>query len=225
MGRRFRFRRDSPDLPWIHVVGVVGDVMTSRRLPARPVIYTAFDQAPRRSGVAVVRTSGNPLGVVAGVKRAISDVNPDSTLDESRLDEWLARVNAGATIPVGSIAVFAALALLLATVGLYSVIGQAVARRTRDIGVRLALGARPHDVLAPVIGQHLTLMVVGFGAGAVGTLAVTRLVWRELVTISAMDPVMWVALLLVLAGVGLAASTAPARQAMRVDPIVALRSE
>ena len=225
VGQRFRLGRDPTNEPWIEVVGMAGDVMTSTRLPVAPVVYVAFDQTPGRDASLVVRTSVDPISLVAGIKHVIRALDPNLTPELSSIEDRLRRATAGAHITVGSIAVFALLALVLATVGLYSVINHAVSLRTRDIGVRMALGARPLHVVGPIVGRHLNLMVVGFGAGALGTLVVTRLVWRELVMISATDPVMWILLLGVFLSVGLLAATAPARRAMRVDPMAVLRCD
>jgi putative ABC transport system permease protein len=227
VGKRLRFGDGRAPTPWIPIVGVVGDVMVPgpSMPPPSPILYLSKADQPVREPLLVVRFVAGQGAATAAIKRAVWAVEPQVLLEVVRLDEALARGRQGAHVLVGLIGGFAVLALLLSAVGVYGVISASVARRTREIGVRIALGARPFDVLRAVLGQQMALLLVGVGLGLFGTLIVTRVVWPELITIGGTDPVTWTALALMLAGVGSLASVVPARRATRVDPTVVLRCE
>jgi ABC-type antimicrobial peptide transport system permease subunit len=123
------------------------------------------------------------------------------------------------------LSLFATLALTLATVGIYGVISYAVSQRTREIGVRMALGANPRDVLRLILGEGLKLVLAGVALGIIAALAMTRLLTTLLYGVSVTNPVIFLSVVLILVAVSLAACFVPARRAMRVDPIVALRYE
>jgi putative ABC transport system permease protein len=141
------------------------------------------------------------------------------------MDEVVSRSTASRRFTLTLLGGFAALALLLAAVGIYAVLAYSVARRTHEIGVRLALGARRNDVLRLVLGHGLRLTLVGLAMGTAGAFGLTRLFRSLLYEVGPTDPLTFGVVLLLLGGVALAASYIPARRAMRVDPMVALRYE
>jgi ABC-type antimicrobial peptide transport system permease subunit len=140
---------------------------------------------------------------------------------DQRLATTVAQPRFGATL----VALFAALALILASIGVYGVISYSVTQRTQEIGVRVALGARSRDVLSLVLKQGMTLTATGLGAGLIGSLALTRLMKTLLFGVSATDPLTFIVISLLLTAVALLACLVPALRATRVDPMIALRSQ
>jgi putative ABC transport system permease protein len=223
VGKRIRFA-DGADSPWLTVVGVVGDVRQfGVQEEPRPEIYVP---EVRRTMTLVARTSVPPAAVTDAVLGEIRAVDPTlprpavRTLEEV-LDDSLSTKRL-ASITFGTLAV---VAVLLATIGIYGVISFSVARRTREIGIRMALGAAPRDVAGLVVGQCLGLTAVGVGVGLCGALAVTRLLRSYLYGVSALDPLTFVAAALLLVVAALAASWAPLLAATRLNPVTALRHE
>jgi putative ABC transport system permease protein len=209
------------------VVGVVGDTRpTSLKTAPGPEMYTAWAQTPVPWAAIVVRAEGDPSALAGLVRDRVAAIDPalplyDVKTMEARLSESVGRQRFTAALA----GLFAAVALALAAVGTYGVVSYLVERRTHEIGVRMALGARPGDVVRLVLGRGLALTVAGIGAGVVGALGLTRLLEGMLYGVGATDPVAFVATTLVLAAVALAACYVPARRAARVDPAAALRSE
>jgi putative ABC transport system permease protein len=209
------------------IVGVVGDIrFSSLRTAPVPEMYTPFDQTPWSGFNLVVRTEGDPEAV-AGLVRdqvwAIDRSIPVFALAtmEQRISDSLARQRFS-TVLIG---LFAAVALVLSTVGIYAVLAYSVERRRREIGVRMALGAERRHVLGLVVGHGLQLALVGIAAGVVGAFGATRVMESMLFGVTATDPVAFVATAAALAAVALAACYIPARRASRIDPAIALRSE
>jgi ABC-type antimicrobial peptide transport system permease subunit len=174
----------------------------------------------------VVRTSGDPLAPAGAVRRELRALDPSLPAPEFRtmervVAESVARPRFLATL----LTLFAAAALSLAAVGTYGLLSYTVAQRTREIGVRIALGARPRDVLEMVVGRALTLAGLGVTLGVGGAFALTRFLESQLFEVGAGDPATFAAVALLLAGTALLASLAPARRAARLDPMAALRAE
>ena len=172
------------------------------------------------------RTAGNPLGLAAAVTQVARAMDPnvpvyDIKTMEERLSESLARRR----FAMFALGLFALVAMLLAAVGVYGVMSYAVAQRTREIGIRVALGAKTSDVLKLVVAQGMSLAVIGVGTGLAGAVLVTRVMASLLFNVSAMDPVTFIAIAFLLIGVALLACYVPARRAMKVDPMIALRYE
>jgi putative ABC transport system permease protein len=225
---------------WRTVVGVVGDV---REYNIRSdsaswidgVMYAPYGphairgsgaDAPPAQMTLVIETAGEQVQIASELKNTVASVNHDVPVSQiSPLKSWVAEAMAEPRSTSALFAVFAALALLLGAVGIYGVISYSVAQRTREIGIRMALGARRQEVLLLVVGQGAKLALAGVGIGIVGGLMLTRLMSGLLYGVHATDPVTYgeVAILLML--VALAACFIPARRAMRVDPMVALRYE
>jgi putative ABC transport system permease protein len=218
----------------MEVVGVVGDVRhTGLDSDAQPEAYVLSSQLPAnarfgRAGTTalVVRTSGDPLRVVPFLRRAVMDVDRGVPLDNVMTME--ARLSASVAAPrfyALLLGLFALMALLLATIGIYGVLSYNVSQRHREIGVRMALGAAGRDILALVLGQGLRLAVVGVVIGVAGAFATTRFLRTLLFGITVTDPVTYVGITVLLTGVALLACWIPARRAIRVDPMTALRYE
>lgn len=228
LGRRIR-RGDSEDnKPWLTIIGIAGDVRRyglAERL--RPEIYYPFQQQPQAAMALVVRTTAaDPLSIAPAVRREVQAVDKDQPVyDIKTMDSLLAKSIASNRLAVWLLGLFAALALLLASIGIYGVIAYSVTQRTREIGIRMALGARPRDVLRLVVGQGMMLTFIGIGLGLVGAFALTRVMASLLFSVSPTDPVTFAAISALLAVVALLACYIPARRATKVDPMVALRHE
>ena len=214
--------------PWREIVGVVGNVR-DRGLAHTPgpVFYAPYNQLPLSLAVNfVVRTQGNPRGLVSLARSDMASMNPHIPLYHiETMEQYLASSAAQARFNAVLLGIFAALALLLASVGLYGVISYSVAQRTHEIGIRMAVGAGRNDVLRMVIGQGLKLAVIGAAVGIAGALALTRLLASMLYGVNPTDLATYVAVSLILIAVALVACYIPARRAMRVDPMLALRHE
>jgi putative ABC transport system permease protein len=174
----------------------------------------------------VVRTDGDPKGLISAVRTAVRDLDSSLPLTQVRsMNEVLASAKSRPRFLTTLLGLFSATALVLAAVGLYGVISYSVTRRTTEFGVRIAMGASAGDVLGLVVGQGLRLALIGVMAGAVGALAVTRLIRGLLFGISSFDPLTFIAMALMLIAVTVLACVIPARRAIKVDPLVALRYE
>jgi putative ABC transport system permease protein len=211
---------------WTTIVGVVGDVRPWLETEASPEMYLSYLQAGGPHMEIAVRTVGDPHSLAAAVRSQIASVDRDQppyalmTLEELRA-KWLvpSRVN---MLMLGS---FAALALILGCVGIFGVVSYAVSLRTHEIGVRMALGASPHDVLTLVVGQEMLLTVAGVGVGLLGALALNKVMSSLLFRVTTTDPLTYAGVSVVWILVALLACYLPARRAMQVDPLVALRYE
>jgi putative ABC transport system permease protein len=210
------------------IVGVVGDVKQEEpNKPTKPEILVPFAQLPWGGGSLLVRSiHPDPLTVKSAVQQAIWSVNPAAPESRARaLSKTLAEQVAEPRLYALLLSLFAGIALLLAAVGIYSVLAYSVAQRTQEFGIRLALGAQGSDVLKLVIRQGLKLALLGIGVGLAGALALTRLLKTLLFNVSATDPATFGLIALLLIAVALVACWLPARRATQVDPLVALRSE
>ena len=160
------------------------------------------------------------------IREAFRDVAPQlSVADVATMEEVRERTLSGTSRPAGVIGVFAAVAMLLTAAGLYGVLSQTVAQRRREIGIRMAMGARPADVLREVLGNALGLVLVGLAAGLAGAVAATRVMKNLLFEVSPVDPVVFAGAGVAMAVVGMMAGFVPARRAAGVDPVVTLRDE
>jgi predicted permease len=217
------------------VVGVVGDVKSYLDQPAEPTTFIPAAQAKLGTSTLfegwfprsiVVRTTGNPLILNQALREAVATTNPLVPTGAVRsMDQVLAHSLALRNFMMMLLSIFGGLALVLASVGIYGVISYAVSQRTREIGVRMALGARPADVLRMILSEGLKLVAVGVALGLVAALMLTRLLEGMVYGVSMRDPLIFVLVNLLLVTVSLAACYVPARRAMRVDPLVALRYE
>ncbi|HEX8354595.1 MAG TPA: ABC transporter permease [Pyrinomonadaceae bacterium] len=225
VGRRMSLGRDNPDA--LEVVGVARDhkVRTLGESP-RNLMYVSVDQTYRGGMTLVVRAPGAGEGVVSGVRAAVRELDARMPLyDVKTMEQHLTWAFWAQNMAASLAAAFGLLALALAAVGLYGVVAYTVARRTHEIGVRVALGAQARDVLRIVLGQGMALTLAGLGAGLVGAYVLARLLGSLLYGISPGDPATYILVALLLAAVALLACLVPARRATKVDPMVALRYE
>jgi len=214
---------------WREIVGVVGDVRYSGLDdPGEAAIYTPFAQTPLLWNYLMIRTIAAvpPESVMQAVRDAVVSVDPKlEAANFQTMDQLVSESIAEPRFYTLLLAAFAALALVLAAVGIYGVISYSVTQRTHEIGVRMALGARRRDVLKLVVGQGMTLALVGVGLGLGASFALTRVMASLLFGVSATDPMTFVITSLLLAGIALLACYVPARRATKVDPMIALRYE
>jgi len=211
--------------PW-EVVGTVGDVRTSIAEEPQPTMYFPYAQFPYRFMVLTVRTHGDPQSMIETIRNTVAILDADQPIYQTRTLANLIDTN---LVPwrfsMMLLCMFAAMALLLAAAGIYGVMAYLVAERTHEVGIRMALGAQPHDVLRLVVGQGAKLALIGVISGLLASLALTRLMSNLLFDVSTTDPLTLSVVALVIAFVVLAACYIPARRATRVDPMIALRYE
>jgi predicted permease len=228
IGKRFKFGHADAPTPWTTVVGVVDDVRYRELTYPRPVVYVAWAQQPQMAPLSFVVARGTAGHALAAgdVRRLVHEIEPGVLVTgvatmRQHLTTSLARPRFEAVV----LGVFAAVALLLAAVGVYGVIAALVRQRTQEIGIRLALGAQTGDVGSLVLRGGLALAGIGVVAGLAASAAATRLLGAELYGVTPTDPVTMAGAALVLVLVAAVACWLPARAAMRVDPITALKAE
>jgi predicted lysophospholipase L1 biosynthesis ABC-type transport system permease subunit len=200
-----------------------------RRLPANgtndPDVFQPFRPQLRSFGV-MLRTAVPPETLIETVRRSIRGVEPGATVfNVATMEERVSRQMVAPRFVSWLMGLFAALALILSAIGVYGVLAQNVARRTQEIGIRMALGASAGEILRLVLRRGLALVALGLVIGAAGALAVTQLLQSLLFGVSQADPVTFGGVVVLLGAVALAATLIPARRAMRVDPLVALRRD
>jgi putative ABC transport system permease protein len=215
--------------PWLTVIGVVGDVRGyGLEGGVVPEMYVYYRQAAAwRTNVmtALVRGSGRASSLLAEMQRRAHTVDPHLAVDVGTLDIRLRHTLGQRTLTMSLLTGFASIALILAALGIYGVLSYSVAQRTRELAVRAALGARPPQLLALIVGAGLRVVVVGLAFGIVAAFWLMRLLESLLVDVSPLDPVSYVGAVVVLFGVSLAAIVVPAFRATRLDPMIALQSE
>jgi predicted permease len=226
IGKRLKLGDTSSQRPWMRVVGVVGDVRQRLDMPIRRTLYVPYTFRPVQAFSVAVRTTAPPLALVDPVRRAIHALDRNLpiasvfTMDrvvvrslwQPRLFSWI-------------FSVFGMVALVLAVVGVYGVVSYSVAQRTREIGIRAALGAGRGPIRAMVLRQGMGTTAIGIGLGLAGAVGVTRVMGALLYGMNPTDPVTFGLVTLVLAGTAVIACIMPAVRATNVDPIVALRNE
>lgn len=212
--------------PWLTIVGVVGDVHhTGLNTPPNPEMYLSQLQEPQSSMAVLARTTGDPLQLAAAAREQVKAIDKELPVRVSTMDQLFANSLAGQRFNTSLLGVFAAVALLLAMIGVFGVINYSVAQRTHEIGIRLALGAQRRDVFKLVVGQGLLLALVGVGVGTAGAVGLTRLIAGMLYGVSPTDRPTFIFVPLIVTTVAFLACYLPARRATRVDPLVALRYE
>jgi putative ABC transport system permease protein len=228
LGKRYCYGQPSGDkTEWLTIVGVVGDMRrTGYDKAARPETFMAQDQNPDIALTIVARTAGDPASYAPALRDAVWAVDKDqSVFSIKTMDATLAEMTAERRFNMLLLGIFAAVAMVLASVGIYGVISYSVTQRMHELGVRIALGASRRDVMRLVVGQAAQLALIGVGVGMVAAFFLTRLMASLLYGVSATDFATFLLIPSLLTGVSLAASFVPARRAMKIDPMVALRYE
>jgi putative ABC transport system permease protein len=228
IGQRVRF---SQQQPWVTIVGVSRDTRSvGLGQPAPSELYLLHEQLPvvtggsSRAMYLVMRTSSDPMALASAARRVVREMDPQLAIAGIwSMDEVITRSVARPRFTMTLLAVFGLVALMLAAVGIYGIMSYGVKRRTREIGIRMALGAQPRSVLSLIVKQGMTLTIIGLVVGVASAFALTQLMSRMLFGISATDPITYVTIALLLTGVAFVASWIPARRAVRTDPSVALR--
>ena len=225
IGQQLRF--GDAQTPPSQIVGVVADVMNEDLDGFEdPGVYLPFAQVPPLSMTMVIRAPGIFTRIAPAVRNELAALDPRLPLSEIKaMEQVIYERRSPKELMMWTLVVFAAMALLMAAVGTYAVMSYAVAQRTHEIGVRMALGALPADILKLVFQRGLSLLLFGVGLGLAGAFAVTRVIEGLLYKITATDPLSFIGVSLLLALVALLACYLPARRAMKVDPLVALRRE
>jgi predicted permease len=228
VGKRIRFTYSAQN-PFLQIVGVAADTASiDLAAPPPPIIYTPNDQGPSTYLSYMVRTAGEPGAFVGAARAALQEMDPQLPLIQPQSLEQIANQSPSAFLrryPSYLIGSLAALALVLAVVGLYGLISHMVLQRTREIGIRVALGAQRRDIMRMVLRQGIRATVAGVAIGVAAGLALTRLLRGLLYGVTPGDWLTFLSVALLLLVVALAACSIPARRATRVDPIVALRYE
>ena len=223
VGRRVLTDSEGPP---VEIVGVVADSKYRGLGDERvPFVYLPFAQSYSPEATLLVRTEGDPAAVAPAVRGAVESLDAEALAGQATMSEHLAAALVPSQAAAGLFGVFGLLALLLATFGVYGVVAYTVSRRTHEIGVRMALGARAPDVVRLVLFEGMSLVAIGLAAGLLVALAATRAVEGALYGVSATDPATFAGVTLLLACAALLACLLPARRATKVDPMVALRYE
>lgn len=231
MGRRIKLGGPDEDTPWVEVVGIVKDVrQMGLDAPIKAEMYLPFRQVKTHPWFVprdlAIRTTGNPTALVGSVRQAIREVDPDQPISNvATMSELLGEEAGQRRLGMIMIVAFAVLALLLASIGIYGVLAYFVSQHTSEIGVRLALGATPANILLMVIRRGMILTLLGIAFGLASSIALTRLMSSLLFEVQALDPLTLVSVPILLVVAALLACAVPARRAMKVDPLVALRYE
>jgi putative ABC transport system permease protein len=226
IGERIKLGGADSESPWRTIVGVVSNTRNhGLDAETKPEIFVSYKQNQWANQLFLLtRTEGEPRGLLPAVREAVRSIDPDQPVYAiSTLEEGFAANAASRRIASMVLMVLAAIALGLASIGIYGVISYTVNERTREIGIRMALGAQGRSLLGWITRQALLLVAVGITLGLLGTLAVTRAMTGLLYNVSPMDPVTLTAVVVVLGGVALLASFLPAWRASRLDPVEALR--
>ena len=224
-----RFRRGSPEenRPWITVAGVVGDVKEALdTVPGLQGYWPHAQMGWARDLTLVIRTAGDPLAIIPAVRNEVRAADRDvPVVNTTTMQQMMSESVSEPRFRTIVVLSFAAVACLLALVGIYGVMAFVVAERTHEIGVRMALGAAQGGVMRHVLGQGLRLTGIGIGIGLVGAFVATRAIQAMLFGIGALDPMTYLLVVVILATVAMVACWVPARRASRVDPLVALRGD
>ena len=232
LGKRFTFgppegSADTTAREWIEIVGVVGHTKhEGLDAEARVQLYLPAAQVPRQLMAVAVRTAGDPERYINLIREAVRSADPELPISAVRTMEELIEQSVGQRkLSMMLLSLFSGIALVLASIGIYGVMSYSVTQRSRELGVRIALGARQSDVLRLVLRQGMSLALVGIAIGLGAALLLTRLIQSQLFGVRASDPLTFVAVALLLGGTALIANLVPALRAMRVDPAVVLREE
>ena len=228
IGRQLQFGGMDGDLHLLHIIGVVGDVRDeSLDAAPRPMVYVNYLQRPRHASSfeIVLRGHGDPASLIAAMRREARALNPEMPTDFRTLEQLVSASLDNRRFSMTMLGLFSGAALALAMVGLYGVMAYITSERTHEIGIRMALGAQRFDMLRMILRQSFTLVLAGVGLGILASLGLTRLLGALLYGVPATDTLTYAAVVGLLVLAASLASYIPARRAMKVDPMVALRYE
>jgi putative ABC transport system permease protein len=217
----------SPNIAWITIVGVVSDIKSDGLDAASaPRIYLPVNQSPSYAMVVYLRANADPGTLGDSVRREVQSIDPSiPVFGVMTMDELVAKYLEQRRFALQLLGVFAGVALLLASIGIYGVMAYTFSQRTNEIGIRMAMGAQRGDILKIAVSEGAVIVVFGVAAGLVGSFVLTRFLQTMLFDVKPTDPITFAAISALLAAVALAACFVPARRATRVDPLVALRHE
>ncbi len=209
------------------IVGVVGDIRSDGvDVQGAPYLYVSEGQAPPYDAVIYLRTAGDPGALGEAIRREVQSVDPTiPVFNTQTMNDVVAKSLAARRFALEILGIFAAVAFLLACIGIYGVMAYTISQRTGEIGLRMALGAQQSDILKVVLGDAALIVIAGVGTGLIGAAILTRFLRALLFEVEPTDPATFGALTIVLACVALLASFIPARRASRIDPLAALRYE
>ncbi len=228
LGKHLRLVKKGAVQPWLTVVGVLTDILQNARRPLEhdPLIYLPYTEEPQREMFIVSRTHIPPRTLVQAFRRTVQNIDPNLAVYDARtLENRLAGSRLSVSLLGGMFSVFAGIALLLASLGLYAVIAHSISQRTQEIGVRMAIGGTRRDILRLVYAQGMRPLLVGIALGLPAAFAIAYVLRMLLVGVSPGDPLTFVLVVLVLVLAGVLGCAMPAWRAVHVDPIVALRYE
>jgi predicted permease len=229
LGKRFMFGRPMADHPskWITIVGVTADTkLYGLANPARLEVYIPFRQSVSGAMDLIVKSAADPAALTSAIRYAVASIDKDQPITAIATMEKLVNDSVSTRrVTLILLGIFSGLALVLAAIGIYGVISYSVAQRTHEIGIRMALGADGGGVLRMILAQGAKIAGAGVVIGLAASLGLTRLMTNLLFSVSAADPLTFAAVAIVLVGVAMLACYIPARRALRVDPIIALRYE
>jgi putative ABC transport system permease protein len=221
-----RIRLNGPQSPWLTVAGVSGDVYDWFGHSPMPRVYTSFDQDPERDAQLLLRTGGDPLRAAPAARAEVLKLDRGQPVYEvESVERHLNDMMVGVRVSAATMTVQAVLALLLALSGTYAVIAYSAARRTQEMGVRLALGAAPGDVFKLVVGQAVRLASIGLAIGLPVAFTLTRVMSSAVYGVVALDWTVFAGFALLIVASAALAGYVPARRAAAVDPLTALRCE
>jgi putative ABC transport system permease protein len=228
LGKRLRLMKDHVAQPWLTVVGLLPDILQDGRRPLdhEPLIYLPYAEEPQQEIFIVAKTHVTPNTLVEAFRRAVKNIDPNLPVYDVRtLESRLEQNRLSVRVFGGMLSVFAAIALVLASIGLYAVITHSISQRTQEIGVRMAVGGTRGDILRLVYAQGMRPLVFGMALGLPAAFGVTHLLRMALIGVSPGDPLTFLTAMLVLIITGILGCAIPARRAIQIDPIVALRYE
>jgi putative ABC transport system permease protein len=219
-------RRSADPRTAFTIVGVVGDVRSTALNQESPALYYPMARRVWPVMDVVVRTDGSPEALLPVVRQRVHELDAQLALGNVRtMEQWLSNSAAQPRLNTALLGVFASVALLIASIGIYGVLAYSVSQRTGEIGVRMALGATPRSVLRLVVGEGMKVVLLGIGTGLVAGLALGRTVSSLIFGVPVRDPETFTTVAVTLAGIALAACAIPAFRASQIDPITALRHE
>jgi putative ABC transport system permease protein len=224
IGKRLILKRANPTVA-PEIVGVAGDVKgQGLDAEAKPGFFVPQAQAPAAAMSLVIRSETNPLGLTAAARRVLLNVDKDQPVENiTTMEQVVSKSTSPQRLNTILLSIFAAIALVLAAVGIYSIMAQSVRQRRHEIGIRVSLGARPRQILKMVIGQGMFLTFIGAGVGLIGVFFLARILLSLLYQVNTLDPLIYGVTTVLLSTVAFLASYIPARRAVKMDPVRALR--